>query len=401
MRRGAAALTLCLWLGCAADQRRDGATDAQIGVDVEGDEAPDVLRPPAPIDAGPPVGDSAAPDAGPEDATPGEVPDAAAPAPDAAAPLPVCDCFVRAGWCAEGVLEEAAARGCRVPLAEANPGALVACDDGAWAVGEACAHGCTAHPPGTPDACAPPPLPACECFVRAAWCGEGAAAEGLSRDPPCRVPLGPEHADDLLGCDGDTWVVREACEFGCFARPAGVPDHCNRDPDAAPTPQEPGWAACDRRGLLSWGLHPEASDRLRCAGVAAGAITQTIGDAAASAGYHAIDGRVNGEPYCAAVDLSVRGLSNAQIRDLLRRLGQNGFAAWYRQPGHDGWPAHLAPHIHAVFTGVRMKSQLRGQVRDFLNGLNGLTSHLRYEFWRPAAEVLRITRLLFSRHYAP
>lgn len=246
-----------------------------------------------------------------------------------------------------------------------------------------------------------PELPVCDCFVRVGWCGEGAAAEGLRRDPPCRVPIAEAHADDLLACDGDTWIVREDCAFGCFAQPTGTPDHCNPDPDAAPTPESPGWPACPEAPLLHRGLHPEASDRLRCAGVTSARITQTVGNAAASAGYHAADGQVNGLDYTAAVDLRTRDMRNGEIRDLLDRLALHGFAAWYRQPGADGWPAGEAPHIHAIFVGVRMKRQLRGQVRDFLRGRNGLSSHRAYGFWQPDAERLRIIRLLFSRHYDP
>lgn len=249
-----------------------------------------------------------------------------------------------------------------------------------------------------PDAGPPvPDLPVCECFVRSAWCGEGAAAAGLARDVPCRVPLVPEHADDVLGCVDGQWVVQEACAFGCFAAPAGTPDHCNPDPNG-PTPENPGWADCPHRPLLAWGLHPEASDRLRCAGVNdPDRVTQTIGNAAASAGYHAEDGRVDGEPYCAAVDLRARDLSRDEITELLIRLGENGFAAWYRWPGHDGWPADEAPHIHAVFAGVPMKNALEGQVEDFLVGLNGLASHSHYSFWEAPRAILDIIRLLFAR----
>jgi hypothetical protein len=250
-----------------------------------------------------------------------------------------------------------------------------------------------------PDAAPVPDLPVCECFVRSAWCGAGAAAAGLARDVPCRVPLVPGHEDDVLGCVDGQWVVQQACAFGCFAAPAGTPDHCNPDPNG-PTPENPGWADCPHRPLLAWGLHPEASDRLRCAGIDdADRVTQTIGNAAASAGYHAEDGRVGGEPYCAAVDLRARDLDQREITDLLIRLGENGFAAWYRWPGHDGWPADEAPHIHAVFAGVPMKNALEGQVEDFLVGLNGLASHRHYSFWEAPQAILDIIRLLFARHH--
>jgi hypothetical protein len=170
---------------------------------------------------------------------------------------------------------------------------------------------------------------------------------------------------------------------------------------ASRTPSDPGWPTCPHRGLLHAGLHPEASDRLRCAGVTSDRISQTIGSAPASAGYHAADGTADGLPYTAAVDLRTRDLSTAEIRALLGALAQHGFAAWYRQPGADGWPASEAPHIHAVFAGVVMKSQLRSQVRDYLVGRNGLSSHGAYRFYTPTAMELATVRLLFTRHYTP
>jgi hypothetical protein len=209
------------------------------------------------------------------------------------------------------------------------------------------------------------------------------------------VPLVPEHDGDLLGCNGNTWVVLEACTMGCNEAPTGTADSCitNR------TPTDPGWADCAHLPLLHSGLHPEASDRLRCAGVTADRISQTIGYATASAGYHAPDGTVDGMQYTAAVDLRTRDLTETQIRALLTRLGQNGFAAWYRKPGYDGWPSSEVPHIHAVFAGVIMKAELRGQIRDYLAGLNGLASHTTYRFWMPTSDILSIVRLLFERHY--
>jgi len=83
------------------------------------------------------------------------------------------------------------------------------------------------------------------------------------------------------------------------------------------------------------------------------------------------------------------------------KLGNNGFAAWYRQPGYDGWPSSQAPHIHAVFAGVVMKSVLRAQVRDYLIGKNGLSSHTTYKFWQPDPMTHDIVSLLFQRNYTP
>ncbi|NVB78368.1 MAG: hypothetical protein HOV81_08250 [Kofleriaceae bacterium] len=130
--------------------------------------------------------------------------------------------------------------------------------------------------------------------------------------------------------------------------------------------------------LLHSGLHPRASDALRAAGVAAWRITQTIGNAPASAGTHAADGSVNGRSYSAATDISVSGLSTTQIHNLLEKLAKQGFAVWYRKNGADGWSG--ANHMHMVYANCKMKSSLRSQVRSWLAGRNGLVSNTTYRF---------------------
>ena len=105
--------------------------------------------------------------------------------------------------------------------------------------------------------------------------------------------------------------------------------------------------------ILKWGLHPRASDALRAAGVTASRIMQTIGNAPASAGTHAQDGTFQGHPYSAATDISVSGLSQTQIANLLERLAKVGVAAWYRPSGHDGWNG--VHHLHAVYANCLMK----------------------------------------------
>lgn len=137
--------------------------------------------------------------------------------------------------------------------------------------------------------------------------------------------------------------------------------------------------------LLRYGLHPRASDAFREAGVAAWRMTQTIGNAAASAGTHAADGTVNGAPYSAATDISTSGMTLTQISNLLESLGKLGFAAWYRRSGYDGW--YGANHIHAVYANAKMKASLRSQVRSWLVGRNGLVSNTIYQFHTFSAQA--------------
>lgn len=191
----------------------------------------------------------------------------------------------------------------------------------------------------------------------------------------------------LYRCNGPgkATVIRK-CTAGCAVNP-GRDDSCK--PAGAP--------ACPHvAAILRFGLHPTASDRLRCAGITASRITQTIGNAAASAGTHAQDGVASGNRYSAATDLSVRGLSDAQVKKLVARLDTLGFAAFFRNPGRDGWPSSEARHVHVVFAGARMKSSLRAQISDFLNGKNGLASHTAYTFYQPPADVKAYVRSIFE-----
>jgi hypothetical protein len=146
--------------------------------------------------------------------------------------------------------------------------------------------------------------------------------------------------------------------------------------------------AVQRSSQIRWGVAPRASDALRSVGITADRIMQTIGNAAASAGSHDQDGVSEGFAYTAAVDLSVSGWSDAHIRDVLQNLGWAGYAAFYRNPCHDGWPCGEARHIHAVYAGVPMKSMLDSQISDYRNQRNGLASHTTYSFytWSPGAK---------------
>ena len=106
--------------------------------------------------------------------------------------------------------------------------------------------------------------------------------------------------------------------------------------------------------------------------------SQTVGITPASAGYHAQDGTAEASRTPQRLTFRIGGRSESQIRALLASLGSYGFAAWYRKPGHDGWPSDEAPHIHAVYAGCAMKAALDEQVGDYRAGRNGLSSHTRY-----------------------
>lgn len=136
------------------------------------------------------------------------------------------------------------------------------------------------------------------------------------------------------------------------------------------------------------------------AGINPDRVSQTIGNAPASAGYHKKDGVVIIDgvkyDYCAATDIGVRDsdydfLSDKEIKALLTELGKEGFAAWYRN-----WPGNK--HIHMVYCGLAMKSQLRGQVHDYLNKKSGLAGNKDWEdYWLPPQSTIDFCRSLFLK----
>ncbi|MGZ3420990.1 MAG: hypothetical protein ACXVEF_41415 [Polyangiales bacterium] len=227
------------------------------------------------------------------------------------------------------------------------------------------------------DASTPPEKPTCDSTAKN---GDYCAGDKVSHGT----------TGTLYHCTGPSVpaTVVSVCKLGCEVA-AGSDDYCKV---ASPTAD-----SCPHvSAILKWGLHPIASDRLRCAGITAGRITQTIGSAAASAGTHAQDGTYEGHAYSAATDLSVSGLSDAQVKTLIAKLDALGFAAFYRNPGHDGWPSSEVRHVHAVFAGAYMKSSLRAQIADFLAGKNGLASHTAYTFYQPSAAVKAYVKKIFD-----
>jgi hypothetical protein len=129
---------------------------------------------------------------------------------------------------------------------------------------------------------------------------------------------------------------------------------------------------------LKYGLHPAASNALQMLKFTAARLIQTIGNDPSSAGTHAKDGTVEGRDYAAATDLSVSGMTDAQVKVLLDQMATLGFVPYYRAPGQDGWNG--SRHIHAIYAGAPMKLSVRNQVRDWYAGKNGLVSHTEYKF---------------------
>ena len=162
--------------------------------------------------------------------------------------------------------------------------------------------------------------------------------------------------------------------------------------------------------LLKRGLYPAASDALRKIGFGpggkyAGRIGQTIGNASASKGFHSKDGSAGGKAFCAATDLRVSDWTNRRqpewdkVDELLQALRDAGFAGWYRHwTNPDGSPNY---HIHVVYAGAPMKSGLRQQVQDFVNGYDGTAGHRTKDTRFPETPQQRQTvRGLFDSNHS-
>lgn len=167
-----------------------------------------------------------------------------------------------------------------------------------------------------------------------------------------------------------------------------------------PLPKAPA-AAADLPNLIGrytalTGLDPRARGPLLSV-VHPSRVSLALHDLRESSGAHQPE---PGSIHTAAVDLYVVDLSVPEIRHLLDTLGRAGFAAWYRYPGRDGWPSRYLPHVHAVYAGVPLKAQLRGQVRDYLRGRNGLRSHARYAFHRFHPKAVATVHRLFHSNGA-
>jgi hypothetical protein len=85
---------------------------------------------------------------------------------------------------------------------------------------------------------------------------------------------------------------------------------------------------CTLNPARSEGLYPDAYSRLKKLAIAH-RITQGINHSSERGNVHDTDLTLDGKPYTGAVDISVRCLTQQQIKRLLDDLADSGFAAWY------------------------------------------------------------------------
>ena len=149
----------------------------------------------------------------------------------------------------------------------------------------------------------------------------------------------------------------------------------------------------EKEELIRKGMHPLALQAFEKLDLPFSMVGQCIGTATLSAGVHEKDGEYQGHDYCGATDLRIGDLDEDQVKDLLPKLANVGFAAYYRVDGKNHW---VGPrHIHMVYPGVSLKHSLRSQIHSWLAGNNGLRSNAHYDFWNPNEEDQKLVRSLF------
>jgi hypothetical protein len=141
------------------------------------------------------------------------------------------------------------------------------------------------------------------------------------------------------------------------------------------------------------GLLPQAKSALGAAG-ADHRITRSLDRDPGGANYHGPDATIENRQFTAAVDISVRCVDEEGIKELLGRLAQSGFAAWYRKNGKDSWKGNN--HIHAVWAAEPLKRQLRGQVASWLAGRTGLVGDAKYSFWQPSEDERAVVKSAYE-----
>jgi hypothetical protein len=114
-------------------------------------------------------------------------------------------------------------------------------------------------------------------------------------------------------------------------------------------------------------------------------ITQSVGDAPQSAGFHKADGtfkneKGKAEKYCASFDVSLlhpHHYKGAELALLMVRALHYDILCFWRVRGQ----GFTSPHLHNIDCRLKMKAQLQRQVREWLNGGDGLVGNEPDPFW--------------------
>ena len=107
-------------------------------------------------------------------------------------------------------------------------------------------------------------------------------------------------------------------------------------------------AACPNKALLKWGLHPEASDRLRWWHHGGSDLANDWQCSGPPAGYHAQDGTASGQPTPQPSTFAQRVEQSRRFDRSCRRWVRMDSRRGIVKPGSDGWPASEAPHSCGV-----------------------------------------------------
>lgn len=168
------------------------------------------------------------------------------------------------------------------------------------------------------------------------------------------------------------------------------------EPKPEPKPEPDPWAQsrpCVLGNYSYSGLHPKAEQILADIDLTH-RITQGLNNKVAGGNVHGVDTTHEGKEVTAAIDISVRCLSDSDIKKLLDTLASRNIIGWLRRKGQDHWPG--PDHIHAVWVGDQLKQRLKLQVESWLLGKNGLASDKPYQFWSPSEDDATRIRSVYS-----
>lgn len=150
---------------------------------------------------------------------------------------------------------------------------------------------------------------------------------------------------------------------------------------------------CSLGNYSHFGLHPSALERIEELDLEH-RITQAMNPSDKPSNYHGPDSIVGENDVTSAIDLSVRCLSDDDIKLLLDELASRNIVGWLRRGGMDGW--NSADHVHALWVRAELKPQLQSQLHAWLVNRNGLRSDLPYQFWTPGkSDVARLKEYAF------
>ncbi len=221
------------------------------------------------------------------------------------------------------------------------------------------------------------------------------AAKGLRKylTPGHGLDVGPLVGKKFTDPHGESYTPANLAEAALLLYTPWV--YALRDAVAIYTRYWPEEAETMASGFAS--LHPRQVDTLEELGITSGQVTQGVGNAPASAGYHSPEGENPADhKYSSCVDLSY----SLADRPLFDRLVAAAWCPFVRDTGSFA----TNKHIHCITVGLRDSADRvrilpgpRMQIIDFCAGRDGLVQHGNLPAkWKPSATQRDFMRAAYT-----